>query len=325
MKRTFTYKLNIFLFLLPALVLFVGILIAPIMMSAYYSFHEFNLVANTDMEYMGLENYRILFSSMLTNPNTGKLYSNSMYLGDALGHSLILAALSTFIQLPLALIIALKLSKGIRGERGYLSIFFMPVLISTVIIGRLWMNIYDPGKAGLLNAFLRALGIDQWLFPAITNGITSSKLPFTGQWTGFRETALLAAFIPILWQYVGYHMLLMYAGIKGVPADLLEAAQLDGCTEGQVNRYIIIPYIKPILKVSVIFAVTGSLKSFDLIYALMKDTSRAELPSTLMYKLLFLHQRYGLGSAIAVVLIILCFLFAVLISLAFRDKGAKVA
>ena len=201
----------------------------------------------------------------------------------------------------------------------------MPVLISTVIIGRLWMNIYDPGQAGLLNAGLRALGIDKWLFPAITNGITSSKLPFTRQWTGFRETALLAAFIPILWQYVGYHMLLMYAGIKGVPEDLLEAAQLDGCTEGQVNRFIIIPYIKPILKVCVIFAVTGSLKSFDLVYALMKDTSRAELPSTLMYKLLFLHQRYGLGSAVAVVLIILCFLLAVLISLAFRDKGAKVA
>ena len=325
MKRTFSYKLNIFLFLLPALILFIGILIAPIIMSAYYSFHEFNLVANTDMEYVGLENYRILFSSMLTNPNTGKLYANSMYLGDALAHSLILAALSTFIQLPLALIIALKLSKGIRGERTYLSIFFMPVLISTVIIGRLWMNIYDPGQAGLLNAGLRALGIDQWLFPAISKGITSSKLPFTGQWTGFRETALIAAFIPILWQYVGYHMLLMYAGIKGVPADLLEAAQLDGCTEGQVNRYIIIPYIKPILKVCVIFAVTGSLKSFDLIYALMKDTSRAELPSTLMYKLLFLHQRYGLGSTVALVLIILCFLFAMLISLAFRDKWAKVA
>jgi raffinose/stachyose/melibiose transport system permease protein len=246
-------------------------------------------------------------------------------MGDALLNSLLLAALSTFIQLPLALIIALKLSKGIRGERAYLSIFFMPVLISTVIIGRLWMNIYDPGQAGLLNAGLRALGIDKWLFPAITNSIKSSKLPFTGQWTGFRETALIAAFIPILWQYVGYHMLLMYAGIKGVPADLLEAAQLDGCTEGQVNRFIIIPYIKPILKVCVIFAVTGSLKSFDLIYALMKDTSRAELPSTLMYKLLFLHQRYGLGSAIAVVLIVLCFLFAVLISFAFRDKGAKVA
>ena len=325
MKRTFTYKLNIFLFLLPALVLFVGILIAPIIMSAIYSVCDFTSISGADMKYVGFDNYVQLFSKTLVNPKNGLAFENTKYLGDALGNSLILAVLSVFIQLPLALIIALKLSKGIRGERFYLSIYFMPVLISTVIIGRLWMNIYDPGEAGLLNAGLRALGIDKWLFPRISASITSSKLQFTGQWTGFKETALLAAFIPILWQYIGYHMLLMYAGIKGVPADLLEAAQLDGCTEGQVNRYIIIPYIKPILKVSVIFAVTGSLKSFDLIYALMKDTSRAELPSTLMYKLLFLHQRYGLGSAIAVVLIVLCFLFAVLITLAFRDKGAKVA
>ncbi len=150
-------------------------------------------------------------------------------------------------------------------------------------------------------------------------------MPFKGGWTGYKETALIAAFVPILWQYIGYHMLLMYAGIKGVPMDLLEAAQLDGCTEGQVNRLIIIPYIKPILRVCVIFAVTGSLKSFDLIYTLMNDTRRAELPSTLMYKLTFLNNRYGLGSAIAVVLIVLCFAFALLISLAFRDKGEKVA
>ena len=325
MKRTFTYKLNIFLFLMPALILFVGILIAPIVMSAIYSVCDFSSISGADMTYVGLDNYKTLFSRVLVNPDTQKVFANDKYMGDALGNALILAALSVFIQLPLALIIALKLSKGIRGERAYLSIYFMPVLISTVIIGRLWMNIYDPGEAGLLNAALRSLGIDKWLFPAISNTITSSKLPFTGQWTGFRETALFAAFIPILWQYVGYHMLLMYAGIKGVPADLLEAAQLDGCTEGQVNRYIIIPYIKPILKVCVIFAVTGSLKSFDLVYALMKDTTKAELPSTLMYKLLFLHNRYGLGSAIAVVLIVLCFVFALLINLAFKDKGEKVA
>lgn len=325
MKKTFTYRLNIFLFLLPALILFISILIAPILMSAIYSMCDFNSISGADLKFVGFENYRTLFSPQMANPNTGKLYTNDKYMGDALGNSLILAVLSVFIQLPLALIIALKLSKGIRGERAFLSIYFMPVLISTVIIGRLWMNIYDPGEAGLLNAALRGLGIDQWLFPWISQRITSSKLQFTGQWTGFRETALIAAFIPILWQYIGYHMLLMYAGIKGVPMDLIEASQLDGCTEGQVNRHIIIPYIKPILKVCVIFAVTGSLKSFDLVYALMKDTSKAELPSTLMYKLLFLHNRYGLGSAIAVVLIILCFIFALLINLAFRDKGEKVA
>ena len=172
---------------------------------------------------------------------------------------------------------------------------------------------------------MRALGIDQWLFPKISAGITSSTLKFKGQWLGFKETALIAAFIPIVWQYIGYHALLMYAGVKGVPTDLLEAAQLDGCTEGQVNRLIIIPYIKPILRVCVVFAVTGSLKSFDMVYALMQDTTKAELPSTLMYKLLYLHNDYGMGSTIAVVLIVLCFAFALLISLIFRSRGEKVA
>ena len=322
MKKTLSYKLNIFVFLLPALLLFVGILIAPIVMSVIYSLHDFKSIAGGDMKYVGLQNYVELFSRQLAN-DKGAMFANVNYMGDALINSLILGALSVFIQLPIALIIALKLSKGIRGERAYLSIFFMPVLISTVIIGQLWMNIYETN--GLLNSALDALGVKTQLFAWITSHIHSTKMPFQGGWTGYKETALIAAFIPILWQYVGYHMLLMYAGIKGVPADLLEAASLDGCTEGQVNRFIVIPYIKPILRVCVIFAVTGSLKSFDLIYTLMKDTRKAELPSTLMYKLTFLNNRYGMGSAIAVVLIVLCFAFALLISLAFRDKGEKVA
>ena len=325
MKRSWTYRLNIFLFLLPALILFVGILIAPILISGYYSLFKFNSINGSDMTYVGFQNYISLFSREIPNPETGEMFVNVKYLGDALVNALILAALSVFIQLPIALICALRLGKGIKGERTYLSIYFMPVLISTVIIGRLWMNIYDPGSGGILNAGLRAIGIDQWLFSRINAGIKSSSLTFTGQWTGFKETALIAAFIPILWQYIGYHMLLMYAGVKGVPKDLLEAAELDGCTQGQVNRHIIIPYIKPILRVCVVFAVTGSLKSFDLVYTLMKDTTKAELPSTLMYKLLFLHNDYGMGSTIAVVLIVLCFAFALLISMIFRSRGEKVA
>ena len=322
MKRTLTYRLSIIAFLLPALILFVGILIAPIIMSAIYSMNDFKAISGADMNYVGFKNYVELFSRQLANEK-GALFTNVNYMGDALVNALILGALSVFIQLPLALLIALKLSKGVRGERAYLSIFFMPVLISTVIIGQLWKNIYEPD--GLLNNALAALGLRDQLFSWISSHIHSTKMPFKGAWTGYKETALITAFIPILWQYVGYHMLLMYAGIKGVPMDLLEAAQLDGCTESQVNFHIVIPYIKPILRVCVIFAVTGSLKSFDLIYTLMNDTRRAELPSTLMYKLLFLNNRYGLASAIAVVLIILCFVFALLISLAFRSKGEKVA
>ncbi len=97
---------------------------------------------------------------------------------------------------------------------------------------------------------------------------------------------------------------------------------LDGATNWQVNRYIVLPYIKPIIRISVIFAVTGSLKSFDLIYVLTNGgpLHATEVPSTRMIDMLFLRNRYGMGSAIAVMLIALCFGFALLISAVFREE-----
>lgn len=283
-------RLNIILFLLPALVLFVGVLIAPIGFSGYYSLFDWNGLG--PKEYLGLGNYKELFTS------------DAIGFMKALGNSLLMAALSVFIQLPISLWLALKLGKGIKGERGFLSVYFMPVLISTVVIGQLWRKIYNP-EYGILNALLGSLGLE------------SLKMA----WLGDMRTALAACFVPILWQYVGYHMLLMYASIKGVPTELREAAMLDGATESQVNRYIVIPYIKPILRISVIFAVTGSLKSFDLIYVLTNGgpLHATEVPSTLMINMLFLRNRYGMGSAIAVMLILLCFGFALLINLAFKE------
>ena len=294
MRKPLGYKVNIFLFLLPALILFVGVLIAPIIMSGYYSLTEWNGLKTP--VFIGLENYRELFTS------------KSINIMRALKNAMLLALFSTCIQLPFALWLALKLSKHVPGERIYLSIYFMPVLISTVVIGQLWLKIYNPDY-GVLNLCLRAMGLDSW----------------TRIWLGKKDTALWAAFVPILWQYVGYHMLLMYAGIKGVPTELNEAAMLDGCTESQVNRYIIIPYIKPILRVSVIFAVTGSLKSFDLIYVLTNGgpNHATEVPSTLMINLLFLRNRYGMGSTIAVMLIILCFAFAILINMLFKEEKGR--
>jgi len=100
------------------------------------------------------------------------------------------------------------------------------------------------------------------------------------------------------------------------------AAMLDGATDGQVNRYVVLPYIKPILRISVIFAITGSLKSFDLIYVLTNGgpLHATEVPSTLMIKMLFERNRYGMGSAIAVLLILLCFGFALLINRVFKEE-----
>lgn len=291
MTKLYSKKSTIILFLLPALILFVGILVAPIFASGYYSLFDWNGFGKKT--FLGLDNYKELFTS------------NSIGFWKALGNSLLLAFLSVFVQLPISLGIALLLGKGRKGERGFLSIYFIPVLISTVVIGQLWLKIYNPSY-GILNAILRAVGLDEWALI----------------WLGDVKTALAACFVPILWQYVGYHMLLMYAGIKSVPTEYREAAMIDGATEGQVNRYIVLPYIKPIMKISVIFAVTGSLKSFDLIYVLTNGgpLHATEVPSTLMINMLFLRNRYGMGSTIAFLLIILCFVFALIIGLIFRDK-----
>lgn len=291
MNKSFRYKLNIFLFLLPALALFLTILIAPIVMSLVYSLTKWN--GFTTPEFIGFKNYVELFTS------------KSINISRALKNAFLLALLSCCIQLPFALWLALRLARPIKGKTALLSIYFMPVLISTVVIGQLWLKIYNPDY-GVLNVLLRAVGLEKW----------------TQIWLGDKKYALGAAFVPILWQYVGYHMLLMYAGIKGVPTELTEAALLDGCTPAQVNRYIIIPYIRPILRVSVIFAVTGSLKSFDLIYVLTNGgpSHTTEVPSTLMISMLFLRNRYGMGSTIAVMLIILCFFFALVINAVFKEE-----
>ncbi len=290
MRKKKSDFINIFLFLLPGLLLFVAVLIAPIALSTYYSFFDWNGFG--EKTFIGLSNYKELFTS------------NAIGFLKALGNSLLLAALSVFVQLPLSLGLALALGKGIKGERGFLSIYFMPVLISTVVIGQLWLKIYNPAY-GVLNTALRAVGLD--------------NLALT--WLGTKETALGSCFVPILWQFVGYHMLLMYAGVKSVPTELREAAMLDGASDGQVDRYVVIPYIKPILKVSVIFAITGSLKSFDLIYVLTNGgpLHSTEVPSTLMINMLFLRNRYGMGSTIAVMLIILCFVFALLVGAVFKE------
>lgn len=282
---------SIIVFLLPAVLLFVGILVAPIIISTYYSVFDWRFPF--DKVYCGLKNYKTLFTS--------EWYP----LWASIKNVLILAALSLVIQLPLSLGLALMLGRGIKGERFFLSVNFLPVLISTVVIGLLWRRMYDA-EGGIINPLLRSLGIIgeeniQWLE---ANG----------------DKLLMACIIPMLWQYVGYHMLLMYAGVKSVAPELREAAMIDGATPWQVDRFVVIPSMKQVLKVSVIFSVTGSLKSYDLVSILAGDrTSAAAVPSTVLMNTKSIGL-YGMSSACAVVIIILCFVAAVLINALFRER-----
>lgn len=284
MEKLLRDKRAIVLFVLPGLLFFVVIILAPLVQTGYYSLLSWDGI--TAPSFIGLNNYAKLFTDSATK------------FGAAIGHSLILAGMSVFLQLPIALVLALVLASGVRGEKFYRTVYFIPVIVSTVIIGQLWMKIYHPSY-GMLNTLLRSTGLENLAQP----------------WLAQKETALASTFIPMIWQYIGYHMLLLYTAAKSVSSDIYEAARVDGATDRQVAAYITLPQIVPMLKTCVIFAIIGSLKSFDLIYILTKGgpSQATEVPATLMYSNIFTKYAYGYGSAMAVFIIVECLLLTVLI------------
>lgn len=291
MNRVLSNKKAVFIFLLPALVLFLTIIIVPIFMSVTYSLTEWDGIGKK--VFTGFDNYKELF------------LTNSDGFWRAVKNSLIFAAGSVFVQLPISLVLALILARGVKGERFYVSVYFIPVLISTVVIGQLWMKIYNP-QYGLLNTVLRSMGLEQ----------------LTGNWLGDTKKVIFAVIVPVLWQYIGYHMLLMYASVRSISEEIFEAARIDGANGIQTALHITIPLMKPILKVCVTFAVVGSLKNFDLVYVMTGGgpAGASQLPSTLMVETIFSRNMYGYGSSMAIFIILECFLFAWLIRGAFRDN-----
>lgn len=288
MSKMLSDKKAYCIFVIPALIIYLFMVFVPIIMSGYYSTVEWDGIGKK--VFVGLQNYV-------------EIFKNKAFL-TSIRNSLILAAASIIGQLIPALFFALILSRGIRGEGFYRTVYFIPVLLSTVVIGQLFLKIYNPDY-GALNAILKVFGI-------------KGK-----DWLGNQKLVLASAFFPIVWQYIGYHMLILYTGIKGVPGEIYEAAQIDGASESQMARYITIPLIKSTMKVSITFAIVGSLKMFDLIWVLTKGgpLHASEVPSTLMYTTIFNRMEYGSGSAIAIFIVLECLVFYFLIERFFKTDN----
>lgn len=289
MNKILSNKKVLCLFLLPTLIITMLIVVIPIFISFYYSLLDWDGIGKGS--FIGLHNYV-------------ELVQDTRFL-NSVKNSLLFAALSIFIQLPFSLLLAIVVANVSRGEKFYRTAYFIPVIISTVVIGQLWQKIYN-GDYGLLNALLDNLGL--------TN--------LSQDWLGQEKTALLCSFIPILWQYVGYHMLIMYAGVKSQPPEYLEAALMDGASKVQVAFRITIPLLRPILKVCVTFSLIGALKVFDLIYVLTNGGPffSTEVPSIYMYTTIFDSYHYGYGSAISFFIILECLLFTVFLGFLFKEK-----
>jgi len=269
-------------FLLPAATLYTGLVLLPVIQAIYYSFFRWNGLGPLQ-NFIGLANYT-------------RLLNDRVFIG-ALGHNLQLVALSIIIQLSLALGLALLVRGIVRGRATFRTIFFMPFVFSEVVTGVIWNFIYRP-DGGLINSLLQSI------------------IP------GFHETALLAnpntvlyaLFGVITWKFFGYHMILYIAGLQNIPAELEEAAQIDGCDKLQTLRYITIPLLGSTIRLTIYLSVLGSLQFFDLIWVMTTGgpVNASDTMATYLYKFGFQRFQLGYGSAIAVIIFLICFSFSLI-------------
>lgn len=272
MNKVMSNKLVIALYVLPALLL-VGVLIfIPLILTGYYGLMEWNGIGA--MKFIGLDNYIAAIQDL-------KFW-------DSAWHSFLLAIFSTaslFIYLAISLILASK----IKGADLLRKIYLIPMLLSSVAIAQLWIKVFNPSN-GMLNSILMAIGMDSP--PA---------------WLADPDIVLYAIFVPILWQYAGFYILIYYAALKNIPESLVEAAKIDGATPFQIAYKIKMPLIKGVFKVTVVLAIVGSLKYFDLIYVMTGGgpNGASEVMASYMYKLAFESNEFGYGSAIGFLLLVI--------------------
>jgi raffinose/stachyose/melibiose transport system permease protein len=268
-------------FLLPAAVIYIGLVLLPVAQAIYYSLFRWNGLGPLQ-NFIGLANYM-------------RVPSDRVFIG-ALSHNLQIVVLSLVVQLPLALGLALLVRRHLRGRAIFRTVFFLPFVLSQVVTGVIWNFIYVP-QGGMINA------VYQTFFPG---GVSPAFLAQP-------NTVLYALFVVITWKFFGFHMILYTAGLQNIPAELEEAAQIDGCNRLQLLRYITVPLLGSTIRLTVFLSVLGSFQFFDLIWIMTTGgpVNASETMATYLYKFGFLRTQLGYGSAIAVIMFLICFVFSV--------------
>lgn len=256
------------LFALPTLVAFTIGFIIPFAMGIYLSFCKFTTV--TDAKFVGLSNYTKIFGD------------------ETFVHSLWYTALFTIVSVLainfFAFVIAMLLTKGIRGTNAFRTIFFMPNLIGGIVLGYIWQLIFN----GILANYSRTL-------------VYNEKYGFWGM------------IILMCWQQIGYMMIIYIAGIQNIPGDLIEAAEIDGATSWQVLKNVTLPMVMPSITVCTFLTLANGFKLFDQNLALTagEPAKKSQLLALNIYDTFYGRNGWeGVGQAKAVVFFILVAIIA---------------
>lgn len=269
---------TILLFLPPALLLFTLFVVLPVGEAAWYSGFNWNGFGRPT-NWIGLDNYRFVFDNRA--------------FGTAFKNNLLIIVVSLVIQLPLALSLAIILADRFRGSVALRMVFFLPYILAEIATGLIFSFVYD-GDYGLLAAIYKSFGAE-------APHLLASP-----------QTAFAAILVVVVWKYFGFHMMLFIAALQTIDRSMLEAARIDGASRWQSLRYVVIPALAPTIRLSVFFAIVGSLQLFDLVMPLTRggpsDSSHTMV--SFLYTFGITRMRVGFGSAVGVILFLICVVFA---------------
>ncbi|HNA88641.1 MAG TPA: sugar ABC transporter permease [Anaerolineales bacterium] len=275
-------RLVIFLFLLPALTLFLVFVVFPIFQSLYYSFFTWNGLGPA-VDFVGLENFK-------------KILADKVFL-KALTNGVLIIIFSLAFQLPFSLFLAVLVGRNLPGRVFFRTIFFMPYVLSEVITALMWLFLYNPDpERGFFNAILITLGSEPHA------------------WLADTKLVLPAIFLALTWKYFGFHMLLFLTGLQNIPEEVEDAARIDGANSLQNFFYVTLPLLGSTIRTSVYLSILGSLQQFILVWIMSKGgpVNASETLSTYMYRFGFIRFQLGYGSAVAIYMFLLSLIFSLI-------------
>lgn len=266
-------KMTIVLGLAPALVLYLAFVMLPIGRSFAFGFTEWNGLSKP--VFAGFSNFARIFTD-------GVFWTS-------LKNNIFVVLASVFAQIPLGILAAVVLDGKLRFSGFFRSAFFVPMVLSTVVVGLLWSTILNS-QVGPLKAVLEGLGAKT-----------------TPDWLGDPSIAMATLCGVIVWQFVGLYMIIFLAALQNIPEELLEAAEIDGAGEMVKLLKIRLPLLRATIAAAVVLCISGSMRSFDLIYVMTQGgpAHATEVMATYMYNKTFTVYQYGYGSAVSLVICVL--------------------
>lgn len=286
--------LTVFLFLLPALAVYGTYTLYGILRTFQYSTLKWSGMGPASRAAgVGLANYARLLED-------GRFW-------HAVGNNFLLVAVSVVFQLGIGMILALIINSNAKGTRFFRTIYFMPLLLSTVATGILWQLMYDP-YSGLFN----------WILAVISPSVRLS-------WLGSEQVVMSAVLFVICWQYIPQYMILLRAGMTTIPAEIYEAATIDGASLWQQFWRMTLPLLSGTIKTSAVLSIVGSLKYFDLFWVMTGGgpNGYSELMATYMYKKAFQEDNMGYASTIAACMVLISLAVIVVFQAMTRSRDER--